>query len=64
MPMHSDRRETRRWVKFGPPIGVATGSPSDCVTAIDRAVSPAFTTFLAEKLPMAITVRKPNLIRL
>jgi len=64
MPLHSDRRGTRKWAKIGPPLGVATGSPSDCVASLARVPDPHCTTLLAEKLPAAITVGQSYVIML
>jgi hypothetical protein len=64
MPSHSDPNvlwpATLRWAKSGPPLAVAVGSPSDGVAWLVRATSPACATLLAEKLPTAITMRKPQ----
>lgn len=54
MPMYSDRRKPQQSAKSGPPFRVARGSLSDIVAWIVRATSPAFTTLLAEPLPLAI----------
>lgn len=62
MPSHSDRRLTLRWAKSGPPLAVASGSPSDIVALLGRATSPPCTTLLAEMLPDAIPVVQPNVI--
>ncbi len=62
MPKHSDRRRTQQWAKSGPPLGVATGSPSDCVASLARVPDPHCATLLAEKLPVAITAVQPNVI--
>jgi len=62
MLSHSDRRLTLRWAKSGPPLAVASGSPSDCVASLVRATSPACATLLAEKLPDAIPAVQPNVI--
>lgn len=62
MLSHSDRRLTRRWAKFGPPLAVASGSLSDSVALFVRATSPVCTALLAEKLPDAIPAVQPAAI--
>jgi hypothetical protein len=62
MLMHSDRRGTLCWTKFGPPLAVASGSRSDSVASLGRATSPPCATLLAERLPDAIPAMQPNLI--
>ncbi|MEO6718112.1 MAG: hypothetical protein ABIM50_12805 [Novosphingobium sp.] len=64
MPSHSERRATPGWAKISPPQGVAAGSPSDCVASLDRVPDPPGATLLAEKLPAAIPVMQPDVIRL
>ena len=62
MRAYNDRRATLRWTKSGPPLAVASGSPSDSVALLVRATSPACTTLLAEKLPDAIPAMQPDVI--
>ncbi|MEO5597290.1 MAG: hypothetical protein ABIQ66_01585 [Novosphingobium sp.] len=62
MRAYNDRRVTLRWTKFGPPLAVASGSPSDGVALLGRATSPPCATLLAETLPDAIPAVQSNVI--
>ena len=63
MPAYSDRQETLRWAKIGPPGGLPLEAPRTASRLWSGATSPACETLLAGKLPRAITVCKYGRIR-
>ena len=62
MPMHSDRRETRKWAKSGPPRRGCRWKPHGCVVSLARVPDQHCATLLAEKLPATITVGQSHVI--
>jgi hypothetical protein len=56
MPMYSDRRVTLQSAKRGLPVGLRQEAPRSASPCMQRATSPLCTRFLAEELPVAITV--------
>jgi hypothetical protein len=64
MLLHSERRATLQSAKRGPPVGLRQEASRSASPCTQRATSPLCTRFLAEKLPVAITVVQPHVITL
>jgi hypothetical protein len=58
MLKHSERRETPRWAKIGPPLRGRLRKPAGCVAALAGATSPCCAPLLSSGLPEAIRVTR------
>ena len=57
MPMHSERRATRRWVKIGPPLQGRARKPDGFVATLARGpLGPLSALLLSSGLPDASRV--------
>lgn len=60
MPPHSDRRETQRWAKSGPPLRGCPERPRGSVATLARATGPRRAPRLATDPFRAITAYPPQ----
>jgi hypothetical protein len=64
MPMHSDRRTTRRWAKIGPPLRGRVGKAAGVVPPLAQATSLRVTSLLSSSFPDTMTMLPTKQIKL